>query len=191
MEWKDENIERLVKEINIELKKGRSMKEIELEEFGVNERVIAKRLKRKGYIKKDNQYIISSEKLIQKDNKSINKSMNESITEVKQKDKVALNKIKGNDLSYNELDINKLIELINLIEPIKEVIQEYNKSKNIIDIEPTPQLQPIGVTEVKQKLFKIDVDILNRWDKFVLEHKQFKVQDLVSLALDEFIKKYS
>lgn len=187
MEWKDENIERLVKEINIELKKGRSMKEIELEEFGVNERVIAKRLKRKGYIKKDNQYIISSEKLIQKDNKSINKS----ITEVKQKDKVALNKIKGNDLSYNELDINKLIELINLIEPIKEVIQEYNKSKNIIDIEPTPQLQPIGVTEVKQKLFKIDVDILNRWDKFVLEHKQFKVQDLVSLALDEFIKKYS
>lgn len=191
MEWKDENIERLVKEINIELKKGRSMKEIELEEFGVNERVIAKRLKRKGYIKKDNQYIISSEKLIQKDNKSINKSMNESITEVKQKDKVALNKIKGNDLSYNELDINKLIELINLIEPIKEVIQEYNKSKNIIDIEPTPQLQPIGVTEVKQKLFKIDVDILNRWDKFVLERKQFKVQDLVSLALDEFIKKYS
>lgn len=189
MEWKDNNIADIVKEINAELKKGRSMKEIELEEFGVNERVIARRLNRKGYIKKDNQFVFSESKDIQKDNKGIK----DSITAVKQKDKAVMKKLEGYDFmpNYKGIDVEKLNELIELIEPIKEVIQEYNRRKNIIDVEPAPQLKPTSVTEVKQKLFKIDIEVISRWDKFVSEHKQFKVQDLVSLALTEFIEKYS
>jgi c-di-AMP phosphodiesterase-like protein len=77
-----------------------------------------------------------------------------------------------------------------LIEPIKEVIQEYNKSKNIIEVERV-ELKPPSITEVKQKLFKVDVDILDQWNKFIVEHKEFKVQSLISMALDEFIQKYN
>ena len=47
-----------------------------------------------------------------------------------------------------------------------------------------------AITEVKQKLFKIDIEVLEKWDKFVIEHKEFKVQQLISLALEEFIDKY-
>lgn len=47
------NIEQMVEYINLELKKGRSMKEIEQQDFGVNERVITKRLNRRGYKKVD------------------------------------------------------------------------------------------------------------------------------------------
>jgi len=83
------------------------------------------------------------------------------------------------------IEVNRLKELIELIEPIKEVIQAYNESKNT-----SADLKPPSVTIVKQKLFKVDVNILKDWDKFILEHKEFKVQSLISLALDEFLNKY-
>lgn len=111
-------------------------------------------------------------KVIQKDNNS-NIKPKEAIIQKHNKD----------------IDINSLKELISLIEPIKEVIQQYNKSKNIIEIK-TPELNPPNITEVKQKLFKIDVDVLTKWEQFVADHKQYKVQNLISMALSEFIEKY-
>ena len=48
MEWNKDNIDEIVEFINRELKTGRPMNNIELEEFGVNERVIHKRLLRIG-----------------------------------------------------------------------------------------------------------------------------------------------
>ena len=46
--------------INSELLKGRSMKEIEQEDFGVNERVITKRLARKNIKKVDGQFVLQN-----------------------------------------------------------------------------------------------------------------------------------
>lgn len=114
-----------------------------------------------------------------------------AITKVIQKDKLRQNKISDSIIQKynNDIDINSLQELISLIEPIKEVIQAYNKSKNIVEVEKI-ELKPKSITEVKQKLFKVDVEVLDKWDKFVAEHKQFKVQNLISLALEEFINKY-
>ncbi|MEG0671726.1 hypothetical protein [Clostridium sp.] len=40
------------------------------------------------------------------------------------------------------------------------------------------------------KLFKIDVEVSDKWDEFVRDHKEFKVQQLISLALEEFIGRY-
>lgn len=113
------------------------------------------------------------------------------LTKVIQKDKQSNNKLPQRVIqSLNkDIDINKISELIDMIEPLKEIIQEYNKNKNIIEIK-TPELNPPSITEVKQKLFKIDVDVLKKWEQFVAEHKQFKVQNLISFALAEFIEKY-
>ena len=118
-----------------------------------------------------------------------NKEM--AVTKVIQKDKPSNNKPSQRVIqSLNkDIDINKISELIDMIEPLKEIIQEYNKNKNIIEIK-TPELNPPSITEVKQKLFKIDVDVLKNWEQFVAEHKQFKVQNLISFALAEFIEKY-
>jgi hypothetical protein len=115
-----------------------------------------------------------------------------ALTKVIQKDKQSDNKPSESIIQkYNkDIDIDTLKELISLIEPIKEVIQEYNKSKNIIEVERV-ELKPPSVTEVKQKLFKVDIEVLEKWNKFIAEHKEFKVQSLISLALEEFIQKYS
>ena len=70
------------------------------------------------------------------------------------------------------------------------MLEEYNRNKNIVDVN-TVELRPKAVIEVKQKLFKIDINVLEQWEEFVLNHKEFKVQQLISLALEEFINKYS
>jgi hypothetical protein len=88
-----------------------------------------------------------------------------------------------------DIDINKLSELIEMIEPLKQVIQKYNKDINIIEVERA-ELKVPAVVEVKQKLFKIDTTVLENWNKFIENHKEFKVQSLISLALQEFIDKY-
>lgn len=56
MVWNKDNIENIVRFINSELRTGRAMNRIEIEEFAANERVIHKRLLRLGYKKIDNQY---------------------------------------------------------------------------------------------------------------------------------------
>lgn len=191
MEWNENNIEQIVEFINAELLKGRTMKEIESNEFGENERVISKRLIRKGYVKINNQFVTKEElgqltKLddakIEQHKIEIDKQMKELMLGASQKS------IKQ---KHNQsIKMDKLEELISLIEPIKEVIAEYNKSKSFVEVEPVVELKPKNITEVKQKLFKVDVEVLEKWEQFVVEHKQFKVQNLISLCLEEFIDKY-
>ena len=170
MNLKDMSIDELVKYINNELDKNRTMKDIEINDFKVNERVISKRLIRRGYKKINNKYILAAV---------------DNDTKVIQKNKIVS---KVNEDRIN-LDINALSELIDLKDDIKKVIQEYNRSKDIINIEPI-ELKPRAVTEVKQKLFKVDSSILEQWESFIKRHKEFKVQSLISLALEEFLNKY-
>lgn len=168
-------IEKLVQLINLELKKDSSISVNKIcNKLQLRQSTVKTQLRNNGY--SYNAELRQYTKNIQKDNNNI-------ITEIEP--------IKSDIQRYNkDIDISKLNELINLINPIKEVIEQYNKSKNIIEVN-TIELRPKAVTEVKQKLFKIDVEVLEKWDKFIVEHKEFKVQQLISLALEEFINKYS
>ena len=60
MVYEKMSLEEVVAYLNSELLKGRSMKEIEQEDFGVNERVITKRLARKNIEKVDGQFVLQS-----------------------------------------------------------------------------------------------------------------------------------
>lgn len=178
------SIEQLVEYVNQELSKGRTMVDIETNDFKVNERVIAKRLTRRGYKRVENEFKQGITNVIQKDNKA-------KVIQKQESSKVIApieNKIiqKAN----KSITDDKLIELVELIEPIKEMLEEYNRNKNIIDIN-TVELRPKAIKEVKQKLFKVDTNVLEQWEEFVLKHKEFKVQQLISLALEEFIQKYN
>jgi len=157
---------------------------------GIN--AVSKQLQMK---KEDIKKFLKNNGLIYIEGEGVKPMINNEITVTKTKviptDKAMENKPSDGVIQkFNkDIDINALKELISLIDPIKEVIQEYNKSKNIIEIEKVA-LNPKNITEVKQKLFKVDVDVLMNWEKFAAEHKQYKVQNLISLALEEFIQKY-
>ena len=58
MVYDEKGIEEIVVYINGELLKGRPMKELERVDFGVNERVITKRLARKNIKKIDGQFVL-------------------------------------------------------------------------------------------------------------------------------------
>lgn len=192
MDWEKERIEEIKDYINLELAKGRPMVSIEKEDFEANERVIHKRLVRAGYKKIDNQYILSND-VIQVSNNSITKDKdkyNKSITTVIQKQEEAISK------DFKETDIQALKELISLVEPLKDVIQVYNKS---ITTEKYIDVEPIEVNIDRSKLsgnikatgFRIDESILKQWKEFIKDYNgEYKVQDLVGQALLEFIEKY-
>lgn len=180
MDIKALSVEQLVEYINKELSSGRSMVDIETNDFGVNDRVIVKRLTRRGYKRVGNEFTKDITKVIQKDNKPNVKGSKEELVV---REKTVIQK------HNKRIKEEKLNELVDLIEPIKEMLQEYNRSKNIIDVNLV-ELKPKAVLEVKQKLFKIDVDVLEQWEEFVSKHKEYKVQQLISLALEEFIQKY-
>lgn len=180
MDIKALSVEQLVEYVNKELLNGRSMVDIETNDFGVNDRVIVKRLNRRGYKRVGNEFTKDITKVIQKDNEVNVKTLKEELV-VREKPVIQ---------KHNKrIEEDKLNELVELIEPIKQMLQEYNRSKNIVDVNLV-ELKPKAVIEVKQKLFKIDVDVLEQWEEFVSKHKEYKVQQLISLALEEFIQKY-
>ena len=109
MDWDKNNIDEIVGFINRELGTGRPMNNIELEEFGVNERVIHKRLLRIGYKKIDNQYYMedSITSNITNNTKKINKVNKQS------------NIICNSDLDMDKLKIAK--EDLSILHPLPRV----------------------------------------------------------------------
>ena len=172
-------IDKLVQLINLELKKDNSISVNKIcNKIGIKQSTVKTQLRNNGY--SYNAELRQYTKDIPKDNDNINEV---AVTEIEavMKDIQRYNK---------DIDISKLNELIDMIEPLKAIIESYNQSKNIIEVNPI-EIKVKAVTEVKQKLFKIDVNVLEQWDKFIAEHKEYKVQQLISLALEEFINKYS
>lgn len=178
------SIEQLVEYVNQELSNGRTMKDIETNDFNVNDRVIVKRLTRRGYKRIGNEFKQSITNVIQKDKESADKVIQEPSKVIAPTENKSIQK------HNRSISHEKLMELVDLIEPIKEMLEDYNRNKNIVEVN-TVELRPKAVTEVKQKLFKIDINVLEQWEDFVLNHKEFKVQQLISLALEEFINKYN
>lgn len=105
-------IEQIAEYVNTELKKGRTMKDVENNDFKVNDRVIAKRLNRKGYKKIDNQFVNDTTC---------------SITKNKPKEIIK----KENQILPKEIDLDKLKILLDNIDPLIELIQKKNTISSI------------------------------------------------------------
>lgn len=178
MDWNLDNIEDIVAFINSQLVLGKTMTDIEKEEFNANARVIHKRLIRLGYKKINNQYIKNDSK--ENSSKKVQEQCKEKPKKPVKEHIEKKNVIKENTIS-EEIDLNKLKEIIELLEPIKELLKiNDGKSRDTkLDI-------PV-ITDVKQRTVKIDTEVLKLWDKFVKRNSNYKAQDLVSQALKEFM----
>lgn len=173
--YDDYSIEENVQYINELLSNGLSMKQIEEDHYNVSERVIVKRLLRKGY-KRSNEgnrlfVLVDSEKANRKPNKANRKP----------------NKTKD---IFSDEEVQKLKQLINNYDDIMYMCSKCNttNTQHIHDIE---DIQIIQTYNTKQKMFRVDVEVLERWSAFCEEYKHIKVQSLISSALLEYIEKYS
>lgn len=166
------NINEVVVYLNSELAKGRTQKEIEINDFKVNERVIAKRLTSRGYKKIDNQYIKhdnSTTKVIEVNNYEYDNN---------------------NTLGINKKEIqNKLIGLARNYDKILKLIQEYDtkydKEYDAIVIE-----LPIETKADFRATVRVNNVVWEQFSNFANDHKEFTKRDLISMALKEYMENH-
>ena len=187
-------VDEQVKFINKELKKNSniSLKKV-CKNFGLNKVKLNDKFYGRGYEYDADHRAYIKVSVMQKDNKDISNIKNKEI----EVDPVVNKNTKTldiNRLENIEKTLKEVKELLELKDSLKEVVQEYNKNKNIIDI-PGPEELKIDIDSFKgtlsNRVIKVYDNINKDWIKFCKKNKQFKMQDLYSQALKEFIEKYS
>lgn len=187
MNYDENNIIEIVEFINGELAKGRSMIDIEKNEFNVNERVITKRLKRKGYVKVNNQFEIKEGSTVKDDNVKTRVINSKSSVKLNDKDmtKVISKEPKVN-VSINKNDQEKLIYLFDNFDKLKELIEtDVKDMTKVINIELEEETDFNFRTTVR-----VNNVVWNRFKKFIDKHKEFTQKDLLSQAISDFMNRY-
>lgn len=156
-----------------------------------DESTLRKRFKNKNYSmnKEKTKYVRSNESETLIKNKSIAKINDKSETKIKNNSDTSVNK----QISA----LNKEIQAIrNFKADITEMFEWYKEQKNkenIIDIE-IPEIK-ISILDKEEKAMtrglKTYPSVLNKFDEFCTAHKEFRKQDLLAMALTEYINKYS
>lgn len=160
MEWNKDTIVEIVEFINQELATGRPMNRIELEDFGVNERVIHKRLTRIGYTKADNQYWLKSD-------------ITSNITVVDKQ------KRERNITCNNELDIDKL----NLL------LDNLDKILKLIPTEITSNITTIRSGKNEVRSLRLDVGLYEAVKERASRDK-VNISAIVNKALEDYLNNY-
>lgn len=182
---KDYTVLELLSLINSELGKGLSLNKIS-ENLKIPSSSIRTKLKDYRYNKEENRYVLKE------NTNEIQKEYKEK-SSIEKKDIQLQSQYKYNTITdeLSKKDINDLLELVKLKEEIELLIKE-NKKNNAKDPVENNLKENIKVTHnAKQRMIRVDNDILREWDNFIRENKDYKVQDLYSLAIKEFLNKYN
>lgn len=171
------NFEEKIFFINEQLRAGRKVDDIR-KELKISEKTFLKEIKENRYkfSQKLKQYIPNTESNTNK----INPVLVEPNTNVLLQDK------------YNSLQVNTIDYLTDNISILKEIIDKYSNTKLntksntgiVIDLVDDKHLKP------KPKAVRINYFVYDEWQKFCDENKYFSKQDLISMALKEYMEKY-
>ncbi len=177
MDLKYINTSKLVEIINSELKKNNSISVNKIcQELGISRRTVSSRLSRGNYIFDKELRVYRKKGIMVKDSSNIIQKYNKSISD---DEKIKLTKEELNDIK----------EIIALKDDLRAIIQEYNKSisdsRNILKIDSNK-----FNGDIKTRLIKTYSNINSEWIEFCKEYKEYKQQDLYSMALLEFMEKY-
>lgn len=182
------SIELQINYINTQLREGKSLNKI-LAEIGIPKSTFRDRAARYNYKfdqEKRNYFLVTNEKIDFNNDKSNEYIHSKNISIV--------NTNKPKDITYKDITtinnnytgIEKVIKEIQ--EQLNEVYNWYLKEKNVIEKEELRITKFKG--EAVNRTYKIYPEVLKAFNKFCKEHKQYKVQDIISQAIWEFIKKY-
>lgn len=178
MEWNIDNIDNIIDYINSELANNRTMVSIEKEDFGVNESVIHKRLKRRGYKKIDNQYRLQEEIT----SKITPEKHHKAIEEVKKESNNIIPK------EENTKDI-EVIQGVKDIDKLNLLLQNLDKLLKLIPTDITSNITGVrsGVNDVKS--FRVDTG-LYKAIKERASRENINIADIVNKALEDYLNNY-
>ena len=177
------SIEDQIKYLNEQLNNGLGVKDIR-EVLGIGEKALQRIIKNSGY------------KYNQKLKQYIDYESNTAVMNDKSNTKVvATGNYEGNtNVVIQNEEYKNLMNIIKGYEELNSKMEEmykwYELQVNVIDITtPTLKIEPNG-DQIVVRSFKLYKNVSENFTKFCNENKTYKVQDLVSAALEEFIKKY-
>lgn len=175
MVYEEMSIREVVDYINGELLKGRTMREIEEEDFKVNERVITKRLARKNIKKINGQFVLQSGSNVNTINK---KQVIEPIREIKNNNFEEEKRFE--ELEKRVLDLEKIL---------KEIVCTQSGSKVVtndlgLKIYSSENKKPVAKTI---RLYK---EIWDKIDKVKEQYSHLNYQVILNSLLDEITEKY-
>lgn len=209
------NLEEVALYINSELSKGRTQKDIETNDFKVNQRVIEKKLKRKGYKKINNQYILEDNEYFSntvvtnedsdikaiKDNKYEDSNTivinNDDINKLNRKQGLEVYEDSITKVITNKKLENNLMDLLINYDKIMKVINQYDKQyeggydgpydngENRIIIE-----LPIETKKEFRTTIRVNNVIWEQFNEFALKNNEFTKRDLISMALKQYIDQF-
>ena len=179
--------------INNELENNKSITSV-CKELGIGRSTIRDRFKKANYKynKESNKYIDNNSITdVTQDNieinngcntSDINKENNKSVTDVIQRDTVTeiINK------SDEEIK-NNLLDLVSNYDVLKDIIELHRRNTSVIK-----QQIVIDIEESDSKLatLRVNSKVLEQFNDFCKDNKQYKKVDLLSQAIKEFIEKY-
>lgn len=168
-----------------ELLKSMTVKEVR-SELGVSEKLFQKEIKRLGY--KYNQKTKQYDPIDYKDNIKVidcKSSDYESNTKIIH-DKDYKSNTNVIDQS-KELDVNKVADLVEEYDTLKNIIKWFKDKENTIDriVIDLPDAAD------KRTTILINEIIYNQFNQFCNNHKEYSKKDLMAMALLEYIRKYN
>lgn len=195
------DIHEQIAHLNNGLNKGLSVKEIR-DSLGVGEKKLQKYLKSINYKydQKNKNYILVT-KVSGGSQKVLNYNNNQLV--VRDETKANIKPVedeKVNPLPVEFTDYDKLINMVNTyqemsirmeqLDKYEEMLQWYELQKSVIDVTP-PKLEiPPTDADPVTRSFKIYPDVNNDFKKFCSKNDNYKVQDIISFAIKEFLDKY-
>ncbi|MEG0181590.1 MAG: hypothetical protein RR657_06825 [Peptostreptococcaceae bacterium] len=187
-QFKELDIESKVKYINELLEQGDSVDNIRMT-LGVGKNYIANTFKKYGYTlnRNINQYVSSNDVStnatnvsIESNDKAINKSKKVNNTNTKD------NKYKA--LEEQIKDLQKQIDIIN--NRLDTNIIDTNVATDTTSILHS-SIDSYDSKDTKNRNYRIYNEIQEEFTTFCKEHRQYKVQDIISSAIREYLDKYN
>ena len=186
-EFKGLDIESKVKYVNELLQQGDSVDNIRTT-LGIGKNYIADKFGKGGYklnrninqyIKGDN-VVTNTTNVVKKPNKKVSKQSNE------------VNNINTSDdrIKVLERQIKDLQSQINII---NDMLNKNNATNVVIDTTSIihSSIDSYDRNDTKSSHYRIYTDIQEEFKAFCKEHKQYKVQDIISSAIKEYLDKYN
>lgn len=183
-EFLELDINKKIQYLNKKLSEGNTVIRIR-EDLGVGEKLLQKIIKENGYkySQKEKRYYKDSTNVIQKNiiqGKEIFTSEDKHNTSVLQnykEDLLAIVKAKE--------------EIFEVINAFKENNLYYKDTTNVIEVVASNEIQIKDFKGgAKVTSFRVYDETLTKWKEFCNKHKKYNNQDLVSMALEEYMKKY-
>ena len=169
--------------LNEKLSEGQTVIRIR-EDLGIGEKCLQKIIRENGYkyYQKEKRYYKDTTNVLQKN---------------------IVNEKENFDLDYKDNTMvlqsykDDLLEIVHVKKEIFEVINAfkenlyYKDTTNVIEVVASNEIQIKDFnSEAKVTSFRVYGETLSKWKEFCSKHKKYSNQDLVSMALEEYMKKY-